>query len=116
RTSRVRRPRPGGGSSARLRRAEPWPARHAGADRTARRTVRDRHGTGTRDDPSYSTACAGTGGGRDGGTGMRPIRVLLADDHALVRAGLRRLLRDMEGVEVVAEAADGRGALRLIEQ
>jgi DNA-binding NarL/FixJ family response regulator len=47
---------------------------------------------------------------------MRPIRVLLADDHALVRAGLRRLLHDMEGVEVVAEAADGREALRLIEQ
>ncbi len=45
---------------------------------------------------------------------MRPIRVLLADDHTLVRAGLRSLLQDVEGVEVVAEAADGREALELI--
>ena len=47
---------------------------------------------------------------------MRPIRVLLADDHALVRAGIRSLLDDLEGVEVVAEAADGRQALAQIGQ
>lgn len=41
------------------------------------------------------------------------IRVLLADDHALVRAGLRSLLASMDGVEVVGEAADGHDALRL---
>jgi DNA-binding NarL/FixJ family response regulator len=45
---------------------------------------------------------------------MNPIRVLLADDHALVRAGLRSLLANMAGIEVVAEAADGRQALSLI--
>src|SRR5262249_53209179 len=45
---------------------------------------------------------------------MGPIRVLLADDHALVRLGFRGLLRDLEGVEVVAEAGDGRTALELI--
>jgi DNA-binding NarL/FixJ family response regulator len=45
---------------------------------------------------------------------MGPIRVLLADDHALVRLGFRGLLRDLEGVEVVAEAGDGLEALRLI--
>jgi DNA-binding NarL/FixJ family response regulator len=44
---------------------------------------------------------------------MRPIRVLLADDHRLVRAGIRSLLLQLPGVEVVAEAADGREVLRL---
>ena len=47
---------------------------------------------------------------------MKPIRVLLADDHALVRAGIRALLSTIEGVEVIAEAGDGREALRLIEE
>jgi DNA-binding NarL/FixJ family response regulator len=42
---------------------------------------------------------------------MAALRVLLADDHALVRAGMRSLLRDIPGVEVVGEAADGAEAL-----
>ena len=42
------------------------------------------------------------------------IRVLLADDHELVRAGIRSLLEDMPGVEVVGEASDGRAALELV--
>jgi DNA-binding NarL/FixJ family response regulator len=46
----------------------------------------------------------------------RPIRVLLADDHTLVRAGLRGLLSGIVGVEVVGEAEDGHEALRLAEQ
>src|SRR5437868_7542058 len=46
---------------------------------------------------------------------MRPIRVLLADDHALVRAGFRALLNNLPGVEVIAEAADGREALALVK-
>jgi DNA-binding NarL/FixJ family response regulator len=41
------------------------------------------------------------------------IRVLVADDHALFRAGIRKLLQSFTGVEVVAEAADGQEALRL---
>ncbi len=41
------------------------------------------------------------------------LRVLLADDHHLVRAGLRSLLDAMPGVQVVAEAADGASALLL---
>jgi DNA-binding NarL/FixJ family response regulator len=45
---------------------------------------------------------------------MAAIRLLLADDHDLVRAGLRALLQRVRGLEVVAEAADGRAALRLI--
>jgi DNA-binding NarL/FixJ family response regulator len=40
------------------------------------------------------------------------VRVLLADDHRLVRAGLRALLDATPGVDVVAEAADGDEAMR----
>jgi DNA-binding NarL/FixJ family response regulator len=43
---------------------------------------------------------------------MNPLRILLAEDHTLVRAGIRALLETLEDVEVVAEAADGREALR----
>ncbi|MQY13706.1 Transcriptional regulatory protein DegU [Streptomyces sp. RB5] len=41
------------------------------------------------------------------------IRVLLADDEALVRAGVRLILRHAEDLEVVAEAGDGAAAVRL---
>jgi DNA-binding NarL/FixJ family response regulator len=41
-------------------------------------------------------------------------RVLLADHHALVRAGVRCLLQEIGGVEVVAEANDGREAVNLV--
>ena len=47
---------------------------------------------------------------------MNPTRVLLADDHALVRAGIRALLSTIEGVEVIAEAGNGREALQLIRE
>lgn len=47
---------------------------------------------------------------------MTPIRLLLADDHTLVRGGIRALLNELEGVEVIAEANDGREALSLIEK
>lgn len=41
------------------------------------------------------------------------VRVLLADDHTLVRAGIRALLNELPGVQVVAEAGDGREAVDL---
>ena len=42
------------------------------------------------------------------------MRVLIADDHTLVRAGLTSLIARLPEMEVVAEAADGRQALRLV--
>ena len=47
---------------------------------------------------------------------MKNIQVVLADDHALVRAGIRALLERIDKVEVVGEAGDGQQALQLIEQ
>jgi DNA-binding NarL/FixJ family response regulator len=47
---------------------------------------------------------------------MSPVRILLADDHSLVRASLRSLLTDNPGIEVVAEASDGRQAFELVGQ
>ncbi len=43
-----------------------------------------------------------------------PIRIVLADDHAVVRKGLRLLLDAEEGLEVVAEAGDTESALRFV--
>lgn len=45
-----------------------------------------------------------------------PIRVLLADDHSLVRKGFRRLLDDEPEIEVVGEAASGSAAIELALQ
>lgn len=45
---------------------------------------------------------------------MTLARVLLVDDHALVRAGIRSLLEKLSGVEVVAEAGSGHEALELL--
>ena len=47
---------------------------------------------------------------------MKTVRILLADDHTVVRKGLRLLLESHPGFEVVADAADGRGAVALAEQ
>jgi DNA-binding NarL/FixJ family response regulator len=44
---------------------------------------------------------------------MTPLRLLIADDHTLVRQGLRRILENQPGWEVVAETGDGREAVRL---
>jgi DNA-binding NarL/FixJ family response regulator len=46
---------------------------------------------------------------------MNPIRVLIADDHTLIRAGIRALLQNLAGVQVVAEAGEGCEALTLTE-
>src|SRR3981081_286598 len=43
-------------------------------------------------------------------------RILIADDHALFRSGLRALFESLEGIEVVGEAENGREAVELAEQ
>jgi NarL family two-component system response regulator LiaR len=48
--------------------------------------------------------------------GAYPIRVLIADDHAIVRKGIRALLATEADIEVVGEAYDGRSAIAEIER
>lgn len=45
-----------------------------------------------------------------------PIRVILADDHTLVRSGIRRILETEPGLQVVGEAADGRAAIDIVRR
>ncbi len=45
---------------------------------------------------------------------MTPIRILITDDHLIVREGLRLILETADGLEVVGEAADGAECLRLL--
>ncbi|GAB3528564.1 response regulator [Arthrobacter monumenti] len=47
---------------------------------------------------------------------MSDIRILLVDDHPVVRAGLRAMLTDFEGIAVAAEAADGAEALEFLRR
>ncbi|MFZ6031117.1 MAG: response regulator [Chloroflexota bacterium] len=47
---------------------------------------------------------------------MSPIRLMLVDDHNLVRAGFRSLLQNVADFEIVAEAEDGHSALRMIRE
>jgi DNA-binding NarL/FixJ family response regulator len=50
------------------------------------------------------------------GSEMKPIQVLLVEDHSLVRAGIRSLLKGLSGIMVIAETGDGYEALRLIKE
>ncbi|MCL5030771.1 MAG: response regulator transcription factor [Bacteroidetes bacterium] len=47
---------------------------------------------------------------------MNQINVLIADDHTLIRAGIRELLQNMSGIEVIGEASNGREALERIKE
>jgi two-component system, NarL family, response regulator NreC len=47
---------------------------------------------------------------------MPPIRILLADDHTMVREGLRALLERQADLEIVAEASDGRECMQFAEE
>ena len=58
------------------------------------------------------TGAAGPGTGVGRGTVAAPIRVVLADDHAVVRGGLRALIEAQPGLAVIGEAADGDAAHR----
>jgi two-component system response regulator NreC len=47
---------------------------------------------------------------------MRKIKVVVADDHTILRQGIKALLDNQEGIEVVGEAKDGREAIKTIEE
>ena len=47
---------------------------------------------------------------------MNPIRVLITDDHLIVREGLRLILETTDGIEIVGEASDGAECLRLVPE
>jgi len=50
------------------------------------------------------------------GAGSRQVKILLADDHKILRSGLRELLEREETLKVIAEAEDGRTAVRLYRE
>src|SRR5205823_4035301 len=83
-----------------------WAGRHAGAGRAARRHVR----SGARD--RRRLRGQGPAAAPDGGA--LSIRVVIADDQALVRAGFRKLLEVDPEIEVVGEAADGHEAVAAV--
>jgi len=47
---------------------------------------------------------------------MNPIRVMITDDHLIVREGLRLILETADGIEIVGEASDGAECLRLVPE
>ena len=47
---------------------------------------------------------------------MNKIRVILADDHAVVRAGIRSMIENLAEIEIVGQASNGREALQLVEK
>ena len=47
---------------------------------------------------------------------VHPVRVLIADDHALVRAGIRALIESLQFIEVIDEASEGRAAITLAKK
>jgi NarL family two-component system response regulator YdfI len=47
---------------------------------------------------------------------MNPIRIMITDDHLIVREGLRLILETAEGIEIVGEASDGAECLRLVPE
>lgn len=51
----------------------------------------------------------------DRGIDTQPVRILMVDDHPMVRQGLRAIVEQFEGIQVVGEAADGLEAVRLAE-
>ena len=65
-------------------------------------------------DGSDAHGAAGDDSGTDERRGATPVRVLLVDDEALMRSGLRLMIDGARGIEVVGEAADGHAALEQV--
>ena len=47
---------------------------------------------------------------------MDPYQIVLADDHAMLRRGVKRIIEEMDGVKVIGEAADGLELLELLKR
>ncbi|MHC9063269.1 response regulator transcription factor, partial [Nitrospira sp. CMX1] len=47
---------------------------------------------------------------------MSDLRVMIVEDHALVRAGMRALLQKISGIEVVADVGDGAEAVKAVQR
>ena len=61
---------------------------------------------------AHRGACDSSGTNSPGDQGgAAPVRVLLVDDEALMRSGLRLMIDGARGIEVIGEAADGHAAL-----
>ena len=90
----------------------------AGAGRRARGPQRGDLPGGRRHAGARVAADETTGPGAGGGDRMTdtPIRVVVVDDHQIVRDGLVALLGALDGVEVVGTAADGRDALHVVDE
>jgi DNA-binding NarL/FixJ family response regulator len=79
--------------------------------------MRDQQGNDRREEAKDASGDSGAELGADGGQdSVQPITVLLADDHALVREGTRRLLEAEPDIRVVAEAGDGIEAVAQAER
>ncbi|MGD9247221.1 MAG: response regulator [Desulfobacteraceae bacterium] len=47
---------------------------------------------------------------------MTPYRIILADDHVMLRDGIKQIINETKGMQVVAEASDGLELLQLVKQ
>lgn len=47
---------------------------------------------------------------------MTPYRIILADDHVMLREGIKKIINDTKGMQVVAEASDGLELLRMVQK
>src|SRR5699024_7125442 len=104
------------GASAPARRRRPLDAHRA-------RHLRDGSMAAMVNDGSdaHRGTCDSSGTDSPGGTnspgdqgGAAPVRVLLVDDEALMRSGLRLMIDGARGIEVIGEAADGHAALEQV--
>lgn len=64
--------------------------------------------------PNQIDSGVGTSFSRDAAPDVGPIRIVIAEDHAVVREGTRRILEQAAQLEVVGEAADGLEAVELV--
>ncbi len=90
----------------------PWSGRDAGAGEPGWRNPGSSVPPGKRHQGIFQSALHG-----QDSIGIKTmIKVLLADDHSIVRAGLRRIVEESKDMRVIAEAADGRDAIEQVHK